>query len=241
MLTPSQLSGSHRRCYDAIFRHPLTHTLPWREVHQLFREIALVEEQPNGNFRITRNGEIMVLKPATTKDLSDASELMAVRHFLEKSEPKQPASESATGETHCVVTIDHRLARIFRSASGGAAPTEISPPAPEDYFRHAHNSQEFSRGKEKPELNSYFEPIARELTSGSAGKIPAKILLLGNGKGMASEMEQFKSWLEHHHPDLFKRVIGALAIDEHHLSDNQLLAKARDFFATHAATPVPTA
>jgi hypothetical protein len=37
--------------------------------------------------------------------------------------------------------------------------------------------------------------------------------------------------LKHHHPDLAKRIIGSQVVDEHRLTDGQLLAKAREFYA----------
>jgi len=44
-------------------------------------------------------------------------------------------------------------------------------------------------------------------------------------------MEQFMMWVKLHQPELAKRIIGSLVVDEHHLSEDQLLAKARKFYA----------
>jgi len=83
----------------------------------------------------------------------------------------------------------------------------------------------FSRGQEKPDPDSFFEPVAAMLNG--AGKI----LIFGTGTGMSSEMDQFVAWLNLHHPIVAKRIIGSLVIDEHHLTEGQLLAKARELFA----------
>jgi hypothetical protein len=48
-------------------------------------------------------------------------------------------------------------------------------------------------------------------------------------------MDQFTAWLNRHRPELAKRIVGSVAIDEHHLTEGQLLAKARDFFAPIAS------
>jgi len=111
----------------------------------------------------------------------------------------------------------------------GASPLQILPHEPEDYFRHAHNSKGFSRGQEKPEPNSFFEPVARAL-SGSG-----RILIFGTGTGMSSEMDQFIAWSKVHHPELAARIIGSLVVDESHLTPDQLLAKAREFYANAPA------
>ena len=58
-----------------------------------------------------------------------------------------------------------------------------------------------------------------------------RMLILGTGTGTSSEMDQFVAWLKLHHPDLAKRIIGSLVVDEHRLTDGQLLAKAGEFYA----------
>jgi hypothetical protein len=122
--------------------------------------------------------------------------------------------------------IDHHEARIFRSEMHGAVPLRILPYAPEEYFRHAAHSNEISRGKEKPNPNSFFEPVAKVLQG--AGQI----LIFGTGTGTSSEMEQFVAWTTAHHPELARRIIGSQIVDEHHLTEDQLLAKARVFYAS---------
>jgi hypothetical protein len=223
MNSTASLTGSHLRAYQAIFQHPVSHNLGWHDVHALLRQLGQVDEEPNGNLKVTRNGHILILPPPRTKDVAETEELMALRHFLEQSETAAP--DPKVKEMPWLVVIDHHEARIFRSAAPGAVPQLVRPHVPEDYFRHAHNSMGFSRGQEKPDPNSFFEPVAAMLND--AGKI----LIFGTGTGMSSEMDQFVAWLNVHHPVVAKRIIGTLVIDEHHLTEDQLLAKAREFFA----------
>jgi hypothetical protein len=222
MTSTASLSGSQLRTYNTIFQHPVTHNLEWRHVRALLAKLGEVAEEPNGNVKVTRNGQVLVLHPSRTKDVAETDELMALRRFLAQSESM--ASETKESETHWLVVIDHHEARIFRSEMHGAVPQRILPHEPDDYFRHAHHSRDFSRGQEKPDPNSFFEPVARALQA------PGRILIFGTGTGMGSEMDQFIAWLRHHHPDLAQRIIGCLAVDEHHLSESQLLEKARDFY-----------
>ena len=139
-----------------------------------------------------------------------------------KTIPQQELSEI---QSDWLVVIDHHEARLFRSEMHGTVPQQFLPHKPEDYFRHPHNSKDFSRGKEKPDPNSYFEPVSRALLGGG------KFLIFGNGTGLSSEMDQFISWLKTHHPELSKRMIGSQVVDEHHLTENQLLEKAREFYS----------
>lgn len=226
--SPPPLTGSHRRTYDAIFQHPISRNLGWHDVHALFRQLGTIEEVANGKLKVTRNGQTLVLHPPRTKDVSEKDEVMSLRHFLERSE--EIPTDAKGADAHWLLVINHHEARIFRSEMRGAVPELILPHEPEDYFRHAYNSKDFSRGKEKPDPNSFFEPVAKVLQA--AGQI----LIFGAGKGMSSEMEQFIAWSKTHHPEVAKRIIGSLTVDESHLTQDQLLAKAREFYADASNT-----
>jgi len=230
MNSTAKLTGSHLRTYNTIFQHPVSHNLGWQEVHALLRHVGQVEGEPNGNLKVTRNGHVLILHPSRTKDVSETDELMVVRHFLEQSEPAPARSNEA--EVHWLLVIDHREARIYRSVAPGALAQVIRPHLPEDFFRHTPNSKEISRGKEKPDPNSFFEPVAGVLNG--AGKI----LIFGSGTGTSSEMDQFVVWLKQHRPEVAKRIVGTEVVDEHHLTEAELLAKAREFYATAPMRPV---
>ncbi len=229
MNSTAQLTGSLLRTYNTIFQHPVSHNLEWRHVHALFRHLGQVEEEHNGSLRVTRNGQILVLHPPSGKDVAETEELMALRHFLQRSEPT--AATPGDGALHWLLVLDHHEARLFRSELHGAVPQTITPHEPDEFFRHAQNSQNLSRGKDKPDPNSFFGPVVKALEA------PGPILICGTGKGHSSEMEQFVAWAKQHHPEVAKRIIGTLVVDESHLTVNQLLAKARDFYATHASSP----
>jgi hypothetical protein len=216
------LSSSHQRTYDRIFQHPISHNLEWRDVRSLMSELGQTEEESNGNLKVTRNGQILMLHPSGKKDVSEMKEIMSLRHFLERS-GTSPVPE-AEMETHWLLVIDHHEARIFHAEMIGAIPQRILPHKPDEFFRHAHDSKEVSRGQEKPDPTSFFEPITKVLQS------PGPILVFGTGTGTSNEMEQFVAWIKIHHPNLAKRVVGSLVVDEHHLTEGQLLTKAREFY-----------
>ena len=232
MIPPSQPTGGHLRTFEAIFRHPAAHNLAWRDVHSLLLYLCQVVEEPNGNLVATRNGQSLVLPAPRMKHVAEIAELMELRHFILRSET--PLAESDPADTHWLLVIDHHEARIFRSEMRGALPQRILPHEPVDYFRHAHNSKEFSRGQEGPDPDSFFEPVSKAL------KGVGKILVFGTGRGASSEMEKFIAWLKHHRPDLAGRIIGSQVVDENCLTEPQLLAKAREFYA-HPAAPLLTA
>jgi hypothetical protein len=86
MNSTTLLTGSHLRTYERIFQHPISHNLEWRDVQALFKKLGSIEEEPNGNLKVSRNGQTLVLHPTSAKDVTEMDEVMALRHFLERSE-----------------------------------------------------------------------------------------------------------------------------------------------------------
>ena len=220
------LSGSHRRTYDAIFRHPAARNLGWRDVRSLLGTLAEVVEEPNGNLKIARNGQTLTLHPSLDKNVAEIEELMAIRHFLERSGAVAP--KAVAEGVHLLVVIDHRQARVYRNEMRGSVPQRITPYDPGGFDRHLHNVQDDSNGQRKPERKSFYEAVAKTL------KGAEQVLLFGGGTGASSAMEELLSQLKHHHGDLAKRVVGSVVLDETHLTEDQLLARAREFYTSIA-------
>jgi hypothetical protein len=223
----TQLTGSHRTTYKAIFQHPAALNLHWRDVRSMLAAVAEVVEQPNGNLKITRGEHSLVLCPSRDKDVAKIEELMAVRHFLERSGVTSP--ESVAAGAHLLVVIDHREARIYRTELQGSVPQRITPYDPHGFGRYLHNVQDDSHGQRKPERKSFYEAVAKTLRDAE------KILLFGSGTGASSAMEQLLAELKHRHRQVAERIVGQVVVDEQHLTENQLLAQARDFYAKIAS------
>jgi hypothetical protein len=224
----TEMSGTHRKTYDRVFGHPMPHNLQWREVWTMLEAIDGAEtiEDENGNIKVSRNGQSLMLRRPRGKDLADKRELMQVRHFLERSGAQPPNATAATAPgTHLLVVIDHREARIFSTELHGAVAQQITPYDPHGFGRALHYNQDNSNGQRKPELKSFYEAVAKTLHGAR------QILMFGTGTGASSAMEALLIDLKHNHADIAKRVVGSVAVDEHHLTEAQLLAKAREFFA----------
>jgi hypothetical protein len=222
----TQLTGSQRSTYDAIFRHPVAHNLHWRDVRSMLAALADVVEEPNGNLKVARGEHNLVLHPSGDRDVAEAAELLAVRHFLEGTGAAPP--EGVAEGTHLLVVIDHREARIYRTELHGSVPRRITPYGPEGSDRYLHYVQAESHGKRKPEQKSFYDAVAKSLGAAE------KILFFGSGTGASSAMDQLVAHLKRHHRQLAARVIGSVVVNEQHLTDDQLLAKAREFYAKTA-------
>ena len=48
-------------------------------------------------------------------------------------------------------------------------------------------------------------------------------------------MDQLLAELRRHHSDIAKRIVGSLVVNETHLSEDQVLVKAREVYANSAA------
>lgn len=223
MISSATLTGSHLRTYNTIFQHPISHNLEWRAVRALLGKLGHLAEEPNGNLKVTRNGQVLVLHPPRTKDVDETGELMALRHFLERSETATPDAEAKAADW--LLLINHHEALIFRTDVDGGAPQRIQPPGAEGETDPASKVKDFSRGREKTDPTRFFAPVAKALAA--AGPI----LVFGSGTGMSSEMDRFVAWAKDRHPEVAARIIGSLVVDAHHLTQEQLLAKAREFIA----------
>jgi hypothetical protein len=221
-LQPS-LSGAHLRTYEKIFRHPIALNLAWREIRDLLPNLGSAVEAPNGNLLIVRHGHTYTLQHSARNGLVTADELVKLRHFLVDSE--EPAMEPTNGQGHYLLVINHHEARVYRSEMRGTLPERIVPLETEA-GRHDHRPDTFARGREQPDPTAFFKPVAQALGSAT------QILVFGSGKGTSSEMLQFTTWLRQHHPELARKIIGTRVVDEHHLSESQVLALARYFYAT---------
>ncbi len=159
MMQP-KLTRSHQNIYDAILRHPTARNLDWRDVRSMLEALAEVVEEPNGNLKVTRGGQMLVLHPSRDKDVA-GEELMEIRHFLERSGAASP--ESVEAGAHLLVVIDHREARIYKADVHGSVPQRITPYDPHGFGRYLHYVQDDSHGQRKPERKSFYESIARTL------------------------------------------------------------------------------
>jgi len=221
----TQLTGSHQTTYDAVFQHPIARNLAWRDVRAMLGAISGVSlEEHNGTLKVLRNGRNLVLHQPLRKTFGDLHALMSLRRFLEESEATDPRLAPAPPGAHLLVVIDHRLARIYQAELHGSVPRRIIPYDRSGFGRHLHYVQDDSNGQRKPEIKSFYEAVAKTLQD--AGKI----LLFGSGTGASSAMEQLHAALRRDHPALAQRVVGCVVVDEQHMSEDQLLAKAREFY-----------
>ena len=127
-----------------------------------------------------------------------------------------------------LVVIDHHEAKIYRTGQDGAAAKRIRT------VRSLHGASvgilrsdtEETDGKRKPERKSFYESIAKTLRGAES------VLIFGCGTGESSAMEQLLADLKKNHKDVAGHVVGSVVVDAHHQTEGQLLAQAREVFAS---------
>ena len=173
---PSHLNARHQHTYEAIFRHPAAHNLEWHDVRSLLGALAEVAEGKNGTLKVTRNGQTVVLHVPKHKDVATVDDLVAIRHFLDKSAETTIASPIARGFTCSSSSITTRRKSIVRCCTG-PFPQQIVPYDPHGFDRHLRSENPETDGKRQPERKSYYEAIVATLRDAD------EILILGSGTG----------------------------------------------------------
>jgi chemotaxis response regulator CheB len=224
----ASLDGIHQATYDAVFQHPISRNLAWRDVMAMLGAInGITHEQHNGTMKAMRNGRTLVMHQPIRKQMSDMQELMKLRRFLEQPDgaPSGPSSAGA----HLLVVIDHRLARIYKAELHGSIPQRVIPYDRAGAGRHLHHVQEDSTGQRKRDITNFYDAVAKTLHDAQ------KILLFGSGTGGSSAMEQLLAFLRQDYPELARRVSERVVVDERQLTEDLLLARARTFYEGLAA------
>ena len=223
---PAHLNGRHQHTYEAVFRHPVAHNLEWHDVRSLLDALADVTEGHNGALQVTRNGRTVTVHAPKHKDVA-GEDLLAIRRFLEES-GEAATTPTAEAGTHLLVVIDHHEAKVYRTEMHGAVPQQLVPYDPHGFGKHLHSRNEETDGKRKPERKSYYEAVAATLRGAD------RVLIFGSGTGESSAMEQLLADLKKNHPDVVEHVVSLVVVDAHHTTEDQLLARAREFYAGHS-------
>jgi hypothetical protein len=222
----ASVTGVDRRTLDAIFRHPLSHNLSWREVVGLFTAIGGADEKHNGEFEFRVADESLAMKRPHNKDLT-GPEVMGLRHFLTRTgwspdAPTPPKSEAPAAETNLIVVIDHAGAKVYRvetSADGGHGVTAYDPKHLLHHLERKRHDED--RDETYPDDEHFFEQVAKAVSGGG------KIVVIGHGKGQSNEADHLSAYLSAHHKETYKRIVREIVADLPHMTTPELLDLGR--------------
>jgi hypothetical protein len=67
----TDLNNHHQNTVDAIFGHPASGNVEWRQVLSLIEAIGTATHEHNGKLKITLGDETEVFEPPRNKDIDD--------------------------------------------------------------------------------------------------------------------------------------------------------------------------
>jgi hypothetical protein len=224
------VTGADRRTLDAIFRHPLSHNLSWRDVVSLFTAIGGAEEKHNGEFVFRAADDILTMKKPHNKDLT-GPDVMDLRHFLNRtgwspSASGPPNADAAPPDLRLIVVIDHAGAKVYRidrSADGDHGVTAYDP---KHLIHHLERKmRDEDRDETYPEDQRFFEQVAAAISGGG------EIVVIGHGKGQSNEADHLSAYLQTHHKQTCARIVREIVADLSRLTTPELLDLGRRAFA----------
>jgi hypothetical protein len=123
------------------------------------------------------------------------------------------------------VAITRDEARVWTSAEEpGVVPESIHAPSEMSRHHHVREAQHHHGHDTDHDNPVYYESITQAVDGAS------RILLVGHGRGKANEMVHLTQYWERKHPDVARKVVGAVDSDLDALTDNEVLALVRNWF-----------
>jgi len=226
--TAAHLRGVHKRTYEALHRHPPPDDLTWGDVRALIGALAEVQDGRKGEFKATRRGVMATFHAGRDRELLSADERVEVQRFFERSNEGVSMAVVAEG-TELLVAIDADGVRLYRLQLRDSVPRHLEPFHANGYAAELRSSHaQAKKGPPQPVRLGFYKELARALRG------VERILLLACGEGGASALETLRAELERSHPEVARKVVGALALElprGKRASDEQLLKRAREFYA----------
>lgn len=225
----------HLRTLQALFAHPLQHGVRSSRVEALFRALGaqvtelddrrLCLQMPNGAETWIRTG-CGVRQP----DL-DADSVIRVRHFLEEAgvTPSHPEADadSPRGDQsrRLVLHLDHRHTDAYLLEGDQVEHALLRPHGiwgSDQKLTHRHDRDQ--AGQRAPVDSDYLSRIIAAMADADV------VLLMGHGTGESDMRQVLLRHLDHQRPDLLERIVAVESLDDTGLSDNALVAIAREHF-----------
>lgn len=235
--TVPALKRHHLKTLQALFAHPLQHGVRASRVEALFRSLgAELSELDDRRLKIRMPSgmETWIHTGSSHRqpDL-DADAVMRVRHFLQEAgvSPEHPSTStdapSPRGDQaqRLVLHLDHRRTDVFRLEGEDADHAVLRPHGiwgSSQSLTHRHDRDQ--SGQRAPLDTDYLARITEAMTDADA------VLLIGHGTGESDMRQLLLHYLETHRRDLIERIVGVESLDDSGLSDQQMLAVAREHF-----------
>lgn len=209
-----------------------SHDVKWADVVRLIDHLGSVEDHGHHKVMLRIGDEQTVFtipggKALTTEEMSNLKDFLK-RANVNMADPTRgdhpPEQETETGPLPWIVVIDHHAARVY-CASEGSRPDPLGtvrPADPHGFLRHLiHRPQTRLEGQRIPEDHAFYEEIAKTLAPA------ASIILVGHGTGASNAASFLRSYLDHHHSTIARRIVREETADLSALTEPQIEAIAK--------------
>lgn len=127
-----------------------------------------------------------------------------------------------------LVVLTNETARIWRdSLAKDATPVTVQAPFEKSSMSHQRMTQHQSGHTEDPVSWGYFDHLAENL------KGSGEILLMGHGHASANAAKRFEKFVAENYHELSKEIIGDLSVNLNAMTENEMLAVAREWFENY--------
>lgn len=106
----------------------------------------------------------------------------------------------------------------------GSKPEVIFAPAKKGSYHHLRQTLHQSGHSKDPADWGYFDEIIKSVADAN------EILLVSHGEGKANTALRFTQFAERNYPNVAAKITGAIDSDLFSMTDNQVLALARNYF-----------
>jgi LmbE family N-acetylglucosaminyl deacetylase len=232
------MNRHQRQTLTALFAHPLDRDLRYGQVEALFHALGAEVSHTGGDKLRIRfpDGQETWLHAHVPRGQRSvpADEIERLRHFLESIgiTPQHPdfvtqEGEEGEGEKRLVLHLSHHQTDAFELVDDQVGHTVLKPYDPWGYLRHLHHehvNEASWQGQRPPEDPEYLRGLTEAVKNAS------QVLLVGHGTGRSDMREVLLKTLRQHHPDLVKKIVGVVTVDETRLTDTELLTFAQEYF-----------
>lgn len=229
------MNRHHLRTLEALYAHPLRHGVRSSQVEALFHALGAEVAPLDGRrlrIRMPSGQETWIHSGCGRRqpDL-DADAVLRLRQFLRENgiSPDHPQAENdgprGDQSRRLVLHLDHHHTDVFRLDGEDVEQGQLRPHGlwgSGENVTHRHDRD--VAGQRAPRDSDYLARITAAIAEADA------VLLLGHGKGESDMRQVLLDHLRIHRRDLLPRIVGVVTLDDGGLSDDGLLAIAREHF-----------
>ncbi len=256
--------NKHVHTLHEVYAHPTTTKLRWQALMSMLEAFGGTHRPAGDGHKehIELDGRTLFLsRPHKTNTITNASDVVALRHFLAAAGLAPDDSCAASAEAarqraletphaasarvsdasldgkHVLCYVAHNEARLYPTLAPGAAAEHVLHAwDPNGKRRHLHVKHGVKH-QSTPVFHGDYVPVDPRFLKDvmSALRGAEQILLVGHGTGKSNAADALEGAMRTQAPELAKRVVGRLVLSEGHVTQNELLAAGRAFFNTRAA------